>query len=238
MSTKPLTFRASIDLAEFISVQAHDLRSPFNQTVGFSKIILNGQDGTLTDLQREDLTTVYRSSLRALTLINGLIDIARLERGEKSATPAPLDWAVVVEQATAQWKKFYGARTIDIATQFDPAASTIIADEIQLKQIIAGLMALVAEFISDPGQIQIRVEHEPGWRVVSISSEGPRTDQQSSLDTDLLGYVGQALIGLNRGLLRAALETDTGAIVRFALPDSDGEADRPFTDGHPAASPG
>ena len=77
-----------LDLAKFISVEAHDLRSPFSHVVGFSKIVLNGQSGPLTDLQKEDLTTVYQSALRALTLMNNLIDMARLSRREKTASPA------------------------------------------------------------------------------------------------------------------------------------------------------
>lgn len=218
MNPKPLSLRDQIDVAQFLSVEAHDLRSPFNQMVGFSKIVLNGQDGPLTDLQREDLTTVYRSSLRALTLMNGLIDIARLSRNEKSASPARLDWGPLLEQAVAQWKKFNSARALHVEPHLGVDCPAITADETQLKQIIAGLIAFVAEYVEDAAHIQIQVEGEPGWCVVSIWSEGKKAELQSTLDLDLLGYISQALIRLNRGILHSALETDTGAAVRFALP--------------------
>ena len=225
MPTKPLNLPASIDLAQFVSVQAHDLRSPFNQSVGFSKIMLNGQDGALTDLQREDLTTIYRSSLRALTLMNGLIDIARLGRSEKSACPATFAWATILEQAATQWKKFNGGRRVEIDTTVEDQKPVFTADEVQLKQIIGGLMTLVAEFIADPGRIAVRVDYEPEWCVVTVSSEGPKAQLPSTLDCDLFGFVSSELIKLNRGQIRPALETEAGAIVCFALPNVDAAAD-------------
>jgi signal transduction histidine kinase len=218
MTSKTLDLPERIDLAQFVSVEAHDLRSPFNQLVGFSKIILNGQDGPLTDLQQEDLTTVYRSSLRALALMNSLIDIARLSRNEKNASPAPIVWSPLLDQAVAQWKKFNPARTLQAEIHVGDTVPAITSDELQLKQIFAGLMAFVAEFVEDTASIHIQIEDEPDWAVASIRSEGKKTGLQSTLDLETLGYVSRALIQLNRGALRSAEETDTGAAICFALP--------------------
>jgi signal transduction histidine kinase len=218
MAKLTFDFPDQIDLPEFISVEAHDLRSAFNHIVGFSKIVLNGQDGALTDLQKEDLTTVYRSGLRALTLMNNLIDMARLSRGEKSVSPAALEIPRLLEQSINQWKKYYPGRTIQVETKILAALPTLQADEIQLKQVIAGLMAYVAEYVEDPARIVIQVDDELGWQVVTISSEGKKTALQSALDLTMLGYVNRAFIELNKGQIRVGEDRADGATISFALP--------------------
>lgn len=218
MADMSLDFPTQIDLAQFVSVEAHDLRSSFNHIVGFSKIVLNGQDGPLTDLQKEDLTTVYHSGLRALTLMNNLIDIARLSRGEKSASPANLEISRLLEQVTVQWKKYYPSRNIQVETTVLAAFPTVQADEPQLKQIILSLMGYVAEYVEDPAKILIQVEGEPGWQLITITSEGKKTGIQSSLDLTMLGYVSRGFIELNKGVIRAAQDMGGGATICFALP--------------------
>jgi len=76
-----------IDLAEFISRRAHDLRTPYNHVVGFTKMVLNEQSGPLTDMQKEDLSISYKSAMRALWVMNNLIDMARLSRDERTLNP-------------------------------------------------------------------------------------------------------------------------------------------------------
>ena len=92
MAKSQIEFPTQVDLEEKISDWAHDLRSPFNHVIGFTKLMLKEQSGPLTDLQKEDLTTVYRSSLRAMSLVNNLIEIARLQRGEKDVKRAPWNY--------------------------------------------------------------------------------------------------------------------------------------------------
>ena len=70
MADREIHFPSHVNLEEKISTWAHDLRSPFNHMLGFTKIVLNGQSGPLSDLQKEDLKTVYHSSLRAMALVN------------------------------------------------------------------------------------------------------------------------------------------------------------------------
>ncbi len=218
MSGTELEFPTQVDLAHFLSVEAHDLRSPFNQIVGFSKLVINGQDGPLTDLQKEDLTTVYRSGLRAVTLMNNLIDMARLTLGEKSATPSAVAAAPLFDQALAQWKKYYPGRTLQVETKSVPPLADINADETQLKQILVNLMAYIAEFVEDPATLLIQAEAEAEWAVLTIESTGKKSMLQSALDLQLLGYVSRAFIELNRGVIRSSARRETGAMICIAFP--------------------
>jgi signal transduction histidine kinase len=206
------------DLAQFVSVEAHDLRSPFSHVVGFSKLVLNGQDGPLTDMQKEDLTTVYQSAMRALTLLNGLIDLARLSRHEKIATLEPVPTTRVLDQAVAQWKKFNPGRRILIETDYQTLAPSLVADEAYLKEAVVSLMACAAAYTEDPARMTIQAEVEPGWQVITLTSSGQRPPQPSALEVSLHGAVGRGMLELTGGLIRSGEEGTDGATICFALP--------------------
>ena len=219
MANIKIDLPAQIDLEQFISEQAHDLRTPFNHTTGFSKMLLNTVGvAPLTEFQKEDLGTVYRSGMRALTLMNGLIDIARLNRHEKGCSPKETDIEQLVAQSVVQWKKFNPAADIQVDYQVLTDSKTIQADEQIDRQVISGFIALVGLYCEAQAKISISVVEQPGWILFTVISSGMKAPQSSDLDRELFGYVNRALIEMQGGEIRLAEETDNGAIVRFALP--------------------
>jgi len=220
MAKTTLALPDHIDLVEFVAVQAHDLRSPFNQVIGFTKIMLNGQDGPLTDLLREDLTTVYKSSLRALMLINNLIDIARLTRGDKDAGSAAVDVKLLVEQAVAQWKKFNPAKDMQIETRLPAEPLALRGEEPQLRGLLSGLMAYAAEYVAEPARLSLEVFAEADRGVLTVASVGPKAPVPSAFDLLMLGYLSRALVELHGGDIRRAETSDEGALIRISLPQA------------------
>jgi signal transduction histidine kinase len=218
MPTKAINLPTQIDLDQFISVQAHDLRTPFNHIIGFSKMTLNTVGNEpLTNYQKEDLGTVYRSGLRALSLMNGLIDIARLNRHEKELNLSEANIQQMLDQSLAQWKKNNPANEAEVEVRLLATASTIRADEQLVRQIISGFITYVALFCEPKQKITLTVEETPGQFVFSFSSSGVRTHLMPSLDLDMVGYVYRAFVELHSGKILAAEENDEGALVRFSL---------------------
>ncbi len=219
MTNIPLNLPRQIDLEQFISAEAHDLRSPFNQIIGFSKLLLNNPSVDYPpDLQKEDIGTVYRNGQRALLLMNGLIDIARLNRHEKEICLAEIEIKALLEQSLAYWKKFYPACTAEAGYQISTAASSITVDDGLLCQILSGFIVVVAQFLDSEGKATITVGEEPGWFVFTVSSIGKKAQPFSHLDLQMQGYISRALVELQRGEVRAAEETADGASIQFALP--------------------
>ena len=163
MATTPLEFPSQIDFVQFVSHYAHDLRSPFNRMMGFLKIILKGHDGPLTDLQKEDLNTVYQNSVYAFTLVSNLIDISRLIAGEKSLALTETEVSSVVQQAVTQWQKYHSDTNlpVQIETHLADDLALIQVDGILLSQAIAGLIACVVECVKPPAQVTLAVEEAP-----------------------------------------------------------------------------
>ena len=219
MTNVPLDLPRHLDLEQFISDEAHDLRSPFNQIVGFSKLLLNemGVDYP-PDLQKEDLGTIYRNAQRALLLMNSLIDIARLNRREKEISPEEIEIEAMLEQTLAYWRKLNAASDIQTEYQISVASSHLIVDEGMLRQILFGFIVVVSQFLDSQGQASITVAEEAGWSVFTVSSVGKKTQPFSRLDVEMQAYISRALVELQRGEIRLAEETDDGASIQFALP--------------------
>src|SRR6185503_10331424 len=68
--------------SQFLANMSHELRTPLNSIIGFSRVILKGIDGPVTDMQQQDLSAIYSSGQHLLGLINDVLDLARIEAGK------------------------------------------------------------------------------------------------------------------------------------------------------------
>ncbi len=71
---------------------AHDLRGPLNSILGFSELLLDGIEGPLNEIQREDLAAMRQSALSLLQQINTVIDLDRAEAGVLTLNPTPINF--------------------------------------------------------------------------------------------------------------------------------------------------
>jgi K+-sensing histidine kinase KdpD len=218
MTTTPLEFPSQIDLNKFVSQYAHDLRSPFNRMMGFLKIVLKGQDGPLTDLQKEDLSTVYQNSVYSFTMVANLIDISRLILGEKSLNLSEVSVSSLFQQAITQFQKYHPDLPVQFETHLPSEPALLHADNILLSQALTGLVACVVECVKTPAQVALTVEDGAQERVITVRSTGQPAINPSHLDLDSYGYISQTIISLHGGEFRLQESSEAGAVIQFALP--------------------
>jgi len=219
MTTTPLILPNELDPEKFISVHAHDLRTPFNHITGFSKMLINTlSDAPLSDFQKEDLGTVYRSGMRALLLMNGLIDITRLNRKEARFEIGEVILKPAIEQGIVFWKKFHPES--DTQFELDPAAVSPIlpADEQMLKQIVSCAITYVNNFTEAKAKVQIGAKEDGQKLLLGFTSVGQKSNHPSELDMEMAGFLVRAFVELHRGEIRRAETNDEGAVLELALP--------------------
>jgi K+-sensing histidine kinase KdpD len=218
MTTTPLEFPSQIDLPNFVSHYAHDLRSPFNRMMGFLKIVLKGQDGPLTDLQKEDLNTVYQNSVYAFTVVANLIDISRLIFGEKSLNKVETSISSLSEQAINNWQKYHADLPVQFETNMAAEMTPVQVDSVLLAQAISGLIACVVTCVKPPAQVSLTAEEESQGYILTVRSTGQPALGPSRLDLDTYGYISQVLISLHGGEFRLKETSEEGAVIQFMLP--------------------
>ena len=160
MTKSQIEFPTKVDLEEKISEWAHDLRSPFNQLLGFTKMVLNGQSGPLTDLQKEDLTIAYGSALRAISQVNNLIEIARLQRGEKDVSRSSVELQSFLDENIAQWQKKHPGIEMPIATILTARSLFAELDRQQTGWILSGFFSYLAAYADGTGNLTLEISEE------------------------------------------------------------------------------
>jgi signal transduction histidine kinase len=218
MTRSQIDFPTKIDLEEKISEWAHDLRSPFNHVLGFTKMVLNGQSGPLTDLQKEDLTTVYRSGLRAMSQVNNLIEIARLQRGEKDVERASVELQSFLDQTIEQWRKKNLGIEMPIALLLMVGSPTVELDKQQTGWILNGFFSYLAAYSEGSGSLTLEISEEPGILVFTLRQTGITNHGFDEMTLEMSAHICRAYIELQGGEIRKSDLDETEAMVQFTFP--------------------
>jgi K+-sensing histidine kinase KdpD len=219
MPIKTLELPTKIDLEQFISEEAHDLRSPFNQVIGFGKMLINTvKDEPFSDVQKDDLNTVYRNGMRAFNMINALIDIARINRGEKIVNKGDTSIQQLMEHSLSQWKKFHPGTGTQVQYQILTSATAMHCDELLTQQIITGFIAYVELFCGAKSTVTLTVEDGADGFVFTVTGKGTKMQTIQKMDLEMMGYINRACVELQKGTIRRAEENDDGALIQFVLP--------------------
>jgi len=218
MTKSQIEFPTKVDLEEKISEWAHDLRSPFNHVLGFTKMVLNGQSGPLTDLQKEDLTTAYRSALQAMSQVNNLIEIARLQRGEKDVSRTPLELQTFLDQTIAQWQKNNPGIEMPIAILLIAQSSTAELDRQQTGWILNGFFSYLAAYSDGTGSLTLEISEETNTLVFTLRQTGIAKRGFDEMTMEMFAHICHAYIELHGGEIRQSELDETEATVQFTLP--------------------
>ena len=218
MAKIQIDFPTQIDIQEKISDWAHDLRSPFNQVLGFTKLMLKGQSGPLTDMQKEDLTTVYNNSLRTMFMVNNLIEIVRLQRGEKEIKPSAMDVQATLDQIVAQWQKDNPGVDMPIAVLSTIQSPSAELDKKPLEWVLHGFFSYLAAYSDGTGSLTLDVVEETDTLVFTMRQTGITKKGFDEIMLEMHPFICQAYIELQGGKIIQGELDDTEAMVQFTLP--------------------
>jgi len=206
-----------VDITGFISKEAHDLRSPFNRILGFSKMLMKGMSGPLTDMQKEDLGIVLSNSAHALNLMNNLIDMARLSRGEKSFELEECVVNVMLSQVTDRWQPFNHDKQVEIESTISPPNLTFQVDKNLLRTAIENSLAYLVEYSESPANMKISISENEQRVEFALEGAGKKSIAASDCDMTMWAYNTRMIIELHGGHM--TIEGDEqGACIRFTLP--------------------
>ncbi len=206
------------DIVEFISKEAHDLKSPFNRILGFTKMLLKGMSGPLTDMQKDDLTVVYENSAQAMAAMSNLVDMSRLSRGEKAFSAVETNLGNLLAQTAAYWKQNKAVKDVELTTRIPETETKIRADESLLKQCLLNWILYVVEYTQPPAQVTLTLESRESSALITIQSRGKRNIATAEMILTMTAYIGQATLKLHNGQVLLAEGDDEGAVIQVSLP--------------------
>ena len=162
----------------FLANMTHELRTPLNAIIGFSRVILKGIDGPITPEQEEDLTAINSSGQHLLTLINDILDLAKIEAGKVTLVIEPVDLPDLVDSVLATVRGLIEDRPVNIEWHVAPDVPPIAADVVRLRQIMLNLLSNAAKY-TEAGTIRCHITRENADFVhILVADTGIGIDQK------------------------------------------------------------
>ncbi|GAB4565451.1 MAG: hypothetical protein Fur0017_02510 [Anaerolineales bacterium] len=157
--------------SQFLANMSHELRTPLNSIIGFSRVILKGIDGPVTELMQQDLTAIYNSGQHLLGLINDILDSAKIEAGKMELAFDEVNIQDLTHSVLSTMSGLVKDKPIDLRQIINPETPTVRADTIRVRQVMINLLSNAAKF-TDEGAITVEVGPyitEEGSKVVKVS---------------------------------------------------------------------
>jgi K+-sensing histidine kinase KdpD len=203
------------DLNGFLDWASHDLKTPLNSVIGFTKIVLKGIDGPVNETQETDLTTAFNMGQRTLALISYLVEIARLNNGNMNPSREDSDITEIINEATARWKIQDTSKPLNMDVNITSPAFNV--DKAQMRQIISHLLTFASIRITE-GTVSLSTSDSEDALKVRIQSNGKKGVDKSEMDSAMLNFITSSLIKLHGGQMDDPQETDDGIMLKFSIP--------------------
>ena len=205
-----------IEMDQFISEAAHDLKSPMNAITGFTKVVIKGIDGPVNETQVTDLNTAFQAGQRMLALLNNLVDMARLNNGDIIIEMNIGDLAQVISEACARWKTQNPAKELQTEIKIDTPG--MLFDAARIRQAITGLLTYAGNHVADSGKLTLRARDDEKMFNVQIESAGEKPRDKFEMDLTMLAFICRGLIERHGGQLELGEDTGAGIALNFSLP--------------------
>jgi signal transduction histidine kinase/HAMP domain-containing protein len=157
--------------SDFLANVSHDLRTPLNSIIGFTRIVLRRTGDQIPDLQKENLQKVLISSEHLLSLINTLLDLAKIEAGKMDVVAETVRVEDIVSMATATVEPLLKDGRVRFVKDISPDLPPLKTDRDKLKQILLNLLSNAAKFTED-GEIRVSARQENGTLKLAVSDTG------------------------------------------------------------------
>jgi PAS domain S-box-containing protein len=218
---RDITEEKEIDQAksEFVSLASHQLRTPLTAIGWFTEGLMNESTGPLTPQQHEYLAKIYAGNQRMIKLVNGLLNVSRIELGTFMVDPQPTDlWNIldeVIEEVTPQAQH----KNIQIHRNYQPGLPLINLDPQLANIIFQNLVVNAIKYTPDGGSVTVEINQQGDNLQFKVSDTGygiPAGEQDKIFTKMYRASNIRILIGEGTGLglyaVKSLLEKTGGKI--------------------------
>ena len=141
--------------SEFLSNMSHEIGTPLNTIVGFSQAL---EEENLPDEAKDEVKDIIMASQSLLEIVNGILDISKIEANKLEIVNAEYDFNKVLEELVALTRARMGDKPLQFKTSFDPTIPTVLyGDHTRIKQIILNLLTNAVKYTKE-GYINFKVD--------------------------------------------------------------------------------
>jgi two-component system sensor histidine kinase ChiS len=211
---------------DFLANTSHELRTPLNGIIGLAESLLDGVAGDLSPQIRLNLQMISDSGRRLSSLVNDILDFARLKNHRLLLELKPVKLRALVDTVLILSRPLAGRKDLDLSNQVDAHLPAVLADENRLQQILYNLVGNAIKF-TDRGSVVVAARRERDLLWISVSDTGigiaeENFDKIFAAFEQLEGHSGRQHGGTGLGLavVRQLVELQGGEIQVSSEPGS------------------
>lgn len=156
----------------------HEIRSPIAIIMGFAELLEDGAAGSMNDGQQRYVSKIREGAHDIERLVNDVLDLVKLERGEFLLDPEPVAVREMAESVAEAFEAIAHKRLIELRVDV-PVLPAVEADPMRLKQILYNLVSNALKFTPEGGQVVIRAARQQERVAFSISDTGVGIPQEA-----------------------------------------------------------
>ena len=228
--------------SEFLASMSHELRTPLNAIIGFSEVLSEKMFGEVNDKQMQYLKTINASGQHLLSLINDILDLAKIEAGRMDLDLTTFNVAAALDNAMTLIRERAGRQSVALKLKCDAELKDWTADERKFKQVMLNLLSNAVKFTPQGGKITVAAKRKGDAIEVSVTDTGVgiAPEDQAAVFEEFKQVGGDRLrkaegtglglsltrkfVELHGGQIGLASEPGKGSTFYFTLPESKPEA--------------
>ncbi len=160
--------------SEFLSIAAHELRTPLASILGYLELLLEGAYGPMGPEQQERIELVHANAERLIRIVNDLLDATRLELGHLELFLQPADLSQIVRGVIAESAPQLQRRELRVEYQASPQLPWVMCDPTRTAQIVTNLLSNAIQYGPPRAVITIAAipAMEDGFVQLSVADQG------------------------------------------------------------------
>jgi signal transduction histidine kinase len=226
---------ASRHKSDFLATMSHELRTPLNAIIGFSEVLHEEMFGKLNERQRAYVDDVMAAGRHLLSLINDVLDLAKIEAGRMELELSQVEIPELLRSALSMHAEQADRGGIHLGLQTEPEEIAITADDRRVRQIVFNLLSNAIKFTPRDGRVDVSARLADGQVEIAVADTGPgissehletifeefeqASDGKKADEGTGLGLpLSRKLVELHGGRLWVESEVGRGSTFRFTLP--------------------
>jgi len=163
---------------QFLGMVTHELRTPLTSISAFTDILGHNKEGTLTERQLQQLNVVSRNSTQLSELIDDLIHMSRMERGEFELTLEQSDLVEVVKQVCESMAPVMQHREQKLVSEIDISRLRLNLDHSRITQVLNNLISNSSKFSPKGSTVTVNLNALDDYAKIEVIDEGPGIDSE------------------------------------------------------------
>jgi signal transduction histidine kinase len=198
---------------EFLANMSHELRTPLNSILGMSEMLQEGIYGELDTKQIKSIHTIEESGRHLLSLINDILDLAKIEAGKVKLDIIPVSAPNIAQASLRLIRQLAIKKRIKTLSNYDDQVNIIQADERYLKQILLNLLSNAVKFTPKGGTIKLEIQADIENNIVNFIV----SDTGIGIAHKDMEFLFKPFVQIDGGLSRAHEGTGLGLSLVYRL---------------------